>query len=282
MPELPEVETISNDLQVLVNKKITDIKVYDTKILGAADINIFNAELLGKTVRRIFRRGKHLIVKLSSNKFLVIHLRMTGQLVLGKLLAGSRIAFRFSIFEKKTNPPSSPFARIGQWLNFVDQRRFGTMDLVEDWQKIKALKEMGPEPFSDEFDWTFLRKIFAKHKTKVKSLLIDQRLIAGIGNIYVQEALFLAGIKPQRLAKSLSDKEIKKLARSIKFVLKKAIRYRGSSVDNYVNGYGQKGEAHLHLYVYGQAGQPCSHCQTKLRDIKISGRNTVYCPNCQK
>ncbi|MFH1259667.1 MAG: bifunctional DNA-formamidopyrimidine glycosylase/DNA-(apurinic or apyrimidinic site) lyase [Elusimicrobiota bacterium] len=271
MPELPEVETICCDLQVLIGQKIEEAKIFDDKLLPDLDKHFFNKEMAGRSVSKIFRRGKYFIVEikpaLTSPQYLIIHLRMTGQLVLDKLLSSARMAIRFSSSE---------------WLNFIDQRRFGTVELVDHWQELPAIKAMGPEPFSEEFDWNFLKKNFANRKTQIKALLIDQKFMAGIGNIYAQEALFLAGIKPQRSAQSLLDEELKKLVKSIKYVLEKAIKYRGSSIDNYVDGYGNPGEAHLHHFVYSRGGKPCHRCEKILQELRISGRGTVFCPHCQK
>lgn len=268
MPELPEVETIRRDLEkVLIGLKIKDVKINVPGVIKEPIPENFRKEIIGKEFRQILRRGKYLILSLSGGRYLVIHLKMTGQLIYG---------------------PEQPQARVcfilcdGQCLNFNDARLFGAVRLVDDWRKIKGLAELGPEPLEQNFKAETFKEILSKKKTKIKPLLMDQTFIAGIGNIYAQEALFRAGIHPERPSSSLKDEEIRNLFLEIKKVLTEAIKYRGSSIDDYVDAKGKKGGFEERLQIYGLEGKACLKCQTVIKKIELAGRGTCYCPQCQK
>ncbi|RJO65567.1 MAG: DNA-formamidopyrimidine glycosylase [Candidatus Omnitrophota bacterium] len=266
MPELPEVETIKRQLEeAVVGKKIRRVCVYTTKVLREVSAQVFTRALQGCVIKQAFRKAKVLILALSSGKFILIHLKMTGQLIYPGSGAKSRISFYFSD---------------GTMLDFNDQRLFGEVRLLDDWRSFRFIRKLGPEPF-DLTATEFSRMLDAK-KTKIKPLLLDQSFIAGIGNLYAAESLFRAGISPFRSAQSLSGKEANTLFRAINVVLKEAIRYKGSSVDEYVLLSGAPGGYAAHHKVYGLQGQPCSICQFPIRRIALGGRGTYFCPNCQK
>ncbi len=267
MPELPEVETIKRGLEErIIGLKIKDVKINVSKIIKEPQPQDFKEEIMGKKILSILRRGKYLILSISSDKYLVIHLKLTGQLIYGTEEQQSRVCFILSN---------------GKYLNFNDLRLFGEIRLVKDWTQVKSINKLGPEPLDKSFNINNFSKMICKKKSKIKLLLMDQTFIAGIGNIYAQEALFRAGIHPERLSCSLNDNEIKSLFREIKEVLNEAIRYRGSSIDDYVDANGKKGDFESHLQVYGRQGDTCFKCKEKIKKIKLGGRGTCFCPQCQ-
>ncbi len=269
MPELPEVETIRRDLmRGIKGKKIKDVEILNPRVIKEPRPAQFKKRLKGATFKDFLRRAKVLAIKLSTGDYLVVHLRMTGQLIYSaKKEEKARVIFVLSS---------------GKYLNFNDQRLFAELRLVGDWQKLKFVRGLGLEPLEKEFTVRKFKEMLGAKKTKIKPLLMDQTFIAGIGNLYVQEALFLAGILPARPSNKLKDEEIKKLHQAIQKVLREGIRHRGSSVDEYVNGRGEKGDYQLRLKVYDRKGEPCVRCKTKIKKISLGGRGTCFCPKCQK
>jgi formamidopyrimidine-DNA glycosylase len=268
MPELPEVETIRGDLEKdLIGLKIKDVKINVPKVIKDPAPEIFKKEIIGKEFKQILRRGKNLVIVLSAGKYLLIHLKMTGQLIYGPQQPQARVCFILSD---------------GNFLNFNDIRLFGSIRLVDDWEKAKGIAGLGPEPLEQKFTVQAFKEILARKKTKIKPLLMDQSFIAGIGNIYAQEALFRSGIHPQRPASSLKKEEIEILFTEIQEVLKEAIKYRGSSIDDYVDAKGKKGGFGERLQVYGLDGKSCYKCNTVINKIDLGGRGTCFCPKCQK
>ena len=269
MPELPEVETIRRDLMADVKgKKIKDVEIINPKVVKQPKPLEFKNRIKGKTFQDFLRRAKVLAIKLSSGEYLVVHLRMTGQLIYAKCRQEkARVIFILAN---------------GYFLNFNDQRLFAELRLVQDWLKLPFVQSLGIEPLAQEFTLVKFQNMLQGRKTKIKPLLMDQSFIAGIGNLYAQEALFWAGILPQRAANKLTKSEIKKLYSAIQKVLHEGIQYRGSSVDNYVNGRGNRGSYHLRLMVYDRKDQPCLKCKTKIKKVSLGGRGTCFCPKCQK
>ncbi|MDD5108376.1 MAG: bifunctional DNA-formamidopyrimidine glycosylase/DNA-(apurinic or apyrimidinic site) lyase [Candidatus Omnitrophica bacterium] len=266
MPELPEVETIKNDLkQVILGKKITKVSVHNPKVIRQPTPAVFIKSLEGQTVKGILRQAKLLIFELSNGKFLTVHLKMTGQLVYPGGAKESRVAIHFTD---------------GSILDFNDQRLFGELRLVEDWKKLKFIQNLGPEPFG--LTLTDFKVMLSKRKTKIKPLLMDQSFISGIGNLYAAEILFRAKINPQRPAQNLTENEIKALHKEIKDVLTNAIKHGGSSVDNYVRVSGKPGDYVRFHRVYGRQGKPCFVCKSLIKRISQGGRGTYFCPKCQK
>lgn len=266
MPELPEVETIKNDLQkVIADKKIIKVDINNPKVIREPAPLAFKKSLEGQTIKSIFRRAKLLIFELSNGLNLTIHLKMTGQLVYPGGSKKSRIAFHLSG---------------GKILDFNDGRLFGELRLVADWKKLKFIQGLGPEPF----DLTFsdFKDMLSKKKTKIKPLLMDQLFISGIGNIYAAEILFWAKINPQRSAQSLSEIKKENLFKETKRVLSNAIKHGGSSVDDYVRVSGKPGDYGRFHQVYGREGKPCFICHRPIKKITLGGRGTYFCAKCQK
>jgi len=266
MPELPEVETIKRDLEkTVLGKKIIEVCVHHPAVVREPGVGKFKKDLTGVTVKRILRRAKVLILELSSGKSLVIHLKMTGQLVYPGGGSKSRVSFYLSD---------------GKILDFNDQRLFGELRVLGDWRTLKFIQSLGPEPF--DITLAQFKEMISKKRTKIKPLLLDQTFVSGIGNLYAAEALFRAKVGPERPSQSLSGKEKEKLFNAIKDILEKAIRHGGSSVDDYVRVSGKAGDYARFHKVYGRAGKPCFLCKTQVKRIALGGRGTYFCSKCQK
>jgi len=266
MPELPEVETIKKDLtRKIKNKKIVAVEVKKKNVIKEPSVARFRKGLIGKTVENIKRKAKVLIIEISGNNFLIIHLRIAGWLLYGEEEKNARVTIKFSD---------------GSVLNYMDQRLLGELRLRRDYHNLDFIRRLGPEPFEiDELEFV---KILKKRKANIKSLLLNQNIISGIGNIYAQEALFLAKINPTRKSNSISAAQAKNLHRKLIDVLTEAITHKGSSVDLYRVLDGQKGGMEERLKVYSRQGQECLVCGEKIKKIAISGRGTCFCPRCQR
>jgi len=266
MPELPEVETIKRELEkAVLGKKITEVCVHHPKVIRQPSVEKFKRGLNGVTIKKILRKAKVLILELSNEKSLVIHLKMTGQLIYPGDGRNSRVSFRLSN---------------GKTLDFNDQRLFAELRLMDDWRSLKFIQGLGPEPFDITLEQ--FQEMLAKKKTKIKPLLMDQGFICGIGNLYAAEMLFRSRIHPQRPASSLSEKEKAKLFQEIKDTLVEAIEHKGSSVDQYVQLSGQPGNYVQYHKVYDREGKLCLVCKAAVRRIALGGRGTYFCPKCQK
>jgi formamidopyrimidine-DNA glycosylase len=276
MPELPEIETIKNQLKPhLLGKTIKQVKVLRPSMFYGDKNKVKN-----KKIKKISRRAKMLILHLKKT-YLVIHLKMSGQLFFkkkdeknktkNKILPSkhTRIIFKFKDKSK---------------LFFNDIRTFGWIKVLNRKNLKNYFSKFGPEPLKKDFTFSYLKKIFSQTQRKIKQVLLDQAKIAGIGNIYSNEALFLADINPKTKANKLKDKQIKKLHQSIQKVLKKAIKLQGSTAKD--KGYklpsGEYGRYQDHFLVYQREDKPCFKCKTKIKRLKLGGRSSFFCPNCQK
>jgi len=275
MPELPEVETLKRELaRVLVGKKIRKIE------------GDFKLKPAGREIVGLERRAKILIFKLDSG-YLLVHLKMTGQLVFqGRPLAGSK-GRPLVVGGHPEDPNKYTRAVIyftdGTKLLFNDLRKFGWLKMVAEKDLPKHIAHLGPEPLGKDFTLEKFKEILAHYpKRKIKQLLLDQTLIAGLGNIYVDESCFLAKTLPTRIVSSLTASEIKKLHQGIIKVLKLSISKKGTSTRNYVRSNGEKGAFVSHLNVYGRDKEQCKRCGEKISKIKLNGRGTHFCPRCQK
>lgn len=267
MPELPEVETIKRDLKsIIVGKKIKNVEVKRAKVIKEPSVENFIKGVRDKEIKDISRRGKLLILKLST-QYLIIHLRMTGQIIYGDKRQESKVAFLLSD---------------GKYLNFLDRRVMGEIRLINNWQELPFIQKMGPEPLEKEFSLEKFQEILKGKKAQIKPLLMNQSFIAGIGNLYAAEILFGAKVSPLRSADSLSSVEVREIYLAIKEILREGIKYRGSSVDTYRDAYGKKGNFAQRLQVYNRAGQPCFKCGALIKKIDLGGRGTYFCPTCQK
>lgn len=273
MPELPEVETIRRNLtKWVIGKQIDQVIVHLPRIIRQPSIELFQNHLQGTTIHRVDRRGKFLKF-ICEPWILISHLRMEGKY---------RMALKDEPLEKHTHVIFS--FTDGTELRYLDVRQFGTMDLlplgVEDQNP--PLCHLGVEPLSESFTLEWLKERIVKRKTKIKSLLLNQEWIVGLGNIYVDEILFRAGIHPERIACSLTQDQIEMLYSQIREVLTKAIEAGGSSVRTYVNGEGEKGQFQMQIQVYGKKDQACVRCGNLIKRIVVAGRGTHLCETCQQ
>jgi formamidopyrimidine-DNA glycosylase len=273
MPELPEVETVRKTLKKLVlNKTIENITVYWPKIIkNPLEVEQFIDALKGETIIDVGRRGKFLIIY-TDNYSLVSHLRMEG---------------KYGLYPK--NEPFDKHTHVifhftdDKELRYRDVRKFGTMHLFKKGDEFltEPLIGLGPEPFSEEFTQAYLARKLEKTSRKIKTVLLDQKVFVGLGNIYVDEALFRAGIHPERLASTLTNNEISILHSEIVDTLTEAVNKGGSTIRSYVNSQGEMGMFQLELYAYGRKGEECKKCGTPLEKTTVGGRGTHYCPSCQ-
>lgn len=290
MPELPEVETIKRDLgERMIGEKISRVQVKDFRAVKGS--SSFSKKVSGKVVKGIDRRGKLLILELGDDAYILIHLKMTGQLIYchnQEMIAGGHTLNKEDPVENVGGELPNKHTRVvfyflsGDKLFFNDMRRFGYIKLLSGKDKEDKLKELGPEPLIKDFNLKTFQENLRKRKVAVKKALLDQKLVAGIGNIYADEALFSAGIRPDRPAEGLSEEEIKKLHKSIKGILKKGVEYRGTTFNNYVDGQGKQGGFSRLLKVYGREGEKCPNCKGYIKKIRLAGRGTHYCPECQR
>jgi formamidopyrimidine-DNA glycosylase len=266
MPELPEVETIKRELErAVLGKKIVAVIINNPYVIKQPKREDFVKGLKNSAIKDILRKGKLLIIELFSGRSLAIHLRMTGQLVYPGNGRDGRVSFKLSN---------------GKFLDFRDRRLLGDLRLIDDWRSLKFVEELGPEPFDLSVDK--FKEMLSKKKTKIKPLLMDQTFISGVGNLYVAEVLFRAKIHPERPASSLSDKEKEGLFKEIKDTLNEAIKHKGSSVDQYVQLSGRRGDYVKYHKVYDRQGKPCLVCKTPIKRISLGGRGTYFCHKCQR
>ncbi len=269
MPELPEVETVKNEiLPHITGRTITGIDLEWEGIVKEPSPEEFCSGLKGQKILGISRHGKYMIVSLSSGEYLVIHLKMTGSLIVQK---------------STDEPPRFTRAIIhlddGNSVFFRDPRKFGALRLVKD--KDRIVSKLGPEPLEDDFTPGILAERLSKRKAPMKALLCEQSLIAGIGSMYADEALFASGVHPLRLPESLSKEEIEHLYGAIREILWAAIENKGASVNTYFRPDGSKGTAHYEFKVAHRGGQPCLVCGTPVERIVVRGRGSYFCPKCQ-
>jgi formamidopyrimidine-DNA glycosylase len=274
MPELPEVETIRRELLPhIIKRRINLVKVHRPDTVGYPDAKTFAKELTNKRIIDLERQAKYLIFRLNNNHSLIVHLRLSGQLRLEnrrKLLRFERVSF---------------FLSGGKRLAFVEPRVLGRVYLVENGKYpdvLKGLKNLGLEPTSSKFSYEYLKSKLQGRKGIIKSLLLDQSIAAGIGNIYSDEGLFLARIMPTRRANTLTDDEIRKLARALRTVIRAGIKHKGTSVSDYLRPDGSEGSYQMRTYVFNREGEKCRHCPGIVLATKISNRTSRYCPKCQK
>lgn len=284
MPELPEVETIANQLDhQLKHKRIVSVVLNLPKQLKT-NKNIFFKKVINSKIKRVFRQAKMLIMELNNGYYLVFHLKMTGQLVYqnkkGKNFGGGHPLKEINLPHKHSHIIFS-FAGSNQ-LFFNDIRQFGWLKLLDKKELEKILADFGPEPLAKDFTFKKFLAIFANKKKAIKPLLMEQNLLSGIGNIYATEACYCAHILPTRPANRINEAEYKKLYQCLKNILKLAIKHKGTSSENYVDAFGRQGSMNKYLQVYSRAGEKCKKCSSLIKNIKQGGRTTSYCARCQK
>ncbi|MHB8612632.1 MAG: bifunctional DNA-formamidopyrimidine glycosylase/DNA-(apurinic or apyrimidinic site) lyase [Candidatus Dormibacteraceae bacterium] len=292
MPELPEVETIVADLRpYLTGRTIVRCELLFPMIVRHPEPEVFIDSMAGMPIAGIRRRGKFILIDLENNLVLVVHLGMTGQLRLVDADAPIE-KHTHAIFTLETDLISRPGAERRlpgpagryQHLRYRDPRRFGRLLLGTEASLVESNKmpRLGPEPIDADFAADELYRRLHNRRTSLKAVLLDQGAIAGVGNIYADESLHRAGLRPDRLARSLSRKSAQRLHESLRASLLMAIKNRGSSVDTYRDAWGEIGGQQEKLQVYGRAGEPCFTCGRPLAMIRLAGRSTVFCRRCQK
>ncbi len=269
MPELPEVETVKNELAPhILGRKITGIDLPWEGIVRTPSIEEFRPRLVGQKITSLSRHGKYLVLDLSSADVLVMHLKMSGSLLFG-IDATEPPEYTRAVFhlEERTR------------IFFCDPRKFGGVWLVSDWKMVA--RKLGPEPLEPAFTPQVLAQRLKNRKAPVKALLCDQSVIAGIGNMYADEALFAAKINPLRSGSSLTPEELERLHHAIQQTLRAAIRNKGASIMNYYRPGGETGTAHFEFKVAHGRGKNCPDCGRPIQRIPVRNRGTYFCPECQ-
>lgn len=272
MPELPEVETVRRSVESrIAHKSIRSVEVHNSDVLDGVSSADFCTLLLDNAVGKMERRGKYLIFCLESGEKIILHLRMTGQL----------ICFDEDFKEDKHCHVVVRFDRGGFY--YRDVRRFGRFCLIGSGGKTQiGMEQLGYEPMDRKFTVNYVRDGVAGRHCSVKSRILDQHFIAGIGNIYADEILFAARIHPERRCCDLTNCQIRRLKKASETVLAEAIEHRGTTFSDFRDGYGEIGGHQEHLSVFHRDGEPCPVCGTTIEKIKCGGRTTSFCPKCQK
>lgn len=274
MPELPEVQTIVNDFIAsgIIGRTIEKVQVRWPRTVAGMPVKSFSRCIRGKRIIGIRRRAKYIIFQLDNESHLIVHLRMTGRFVLGPSNnhAGGHVHLSMALDDRR-------------WLHFHDTRKFGRFYLVIDPMDI--LGKLGPEPLDDKFTALALWNLIQSRQRQVKPLLLDQRFLAGLGNIYVDEALWTARIHPQTTADRLTREQVKALHRAIRQVLRRGLKNAGTTLGrgktNFYSIRTQKGNNAHYLRVFRRTGKPCPRCRRSIERIRIGQRSTHICANCQ-
>lgn len=278
MPELPEVESVRAGLEkLIVGETIHTVDVYWPRIIESPEVPAFKKQISNQKIESIKRRGKFLLFYLT-DYVLISHLRMEGKYQLVDSTA-------------KTDAESFPtkhthvifYFESGKELHYLDVRKFGRMSLVKKGFEFdhKSLNNLGPEPVKEEFDFEQMKSFLKRRKKAIKGVLLDQKMVVGIGNIYADEILFHAKIHPARPANTLTEVEMSRLYEAILLIMEEAVKHGGTTIRTYQNAFGEIGMHQEHLQVYGKNGQSCPQCHTEMKKIKVAGRGTHYCPQCQ-
>ena len=274
MPELPEVETVRRRLvPVLEGATIERAEIVDPRLTRPFDPAIVADRLVGETVATVDRRGKYLLWRLASGRTLVVHLRMTG-------------SFRHAPtgdLPADTHRRATVLLDTGAEVAYRDVRRFGTWELLDEGHLRPYLAtRLGPEPLAPSFSAARLARIAEGRRSPVKAFLLDQRRVAGIGNIYADEALWRARIHPLRPTGELDGDEVARLHRAVRAALRRGVELQGSTLRDYVTPDGDGGGMQNEFHVYGRLGEPCDRCGRPIERIVVGGRGTWFCPRCQR
>ena len=273
MPELPEVETIRRGLEArVIGRTITAVYIPPDKgrpvpVIKGIDEAAFREGVAGARIEGVSRRGKYLALHLDTGRLLVVHLRMTGALLFPEAPADPYVRAVFSLDDASE-------------MRFSDLRKFGGLWLVDDLSQVTS--DLGPEPLNEGFTSAVVAAAVANRRAPVKSIILDQRRVAGIGNIYADEACFAAGIDPRRLGAGLTEDETRALHAAIRDVLLAGVDHGGASFRDYRNTGGNVGSMQNHVKVFRRTGKPCYVCATPIERVKVGGRSTHYCPTCQR
>ncbi|NBV06058.1 MAG: bifunctional DNA-formamidopyrimidine glycosylase/DNA-(apurinic or apyrimidinic site) lyase [Proteobacteria bacterium] len=270
MPELPEVETVRRGLENAVGKKIIQVFRSEKKLRFDSTLDL--EKIVNAKISDISRRARYLIINFNNQTSLIVHLGMSGQVTLAQNFKKLKHDHFACLFDDET------------WLIFNDTRRFGFVDLVltKNLNKHKMLSNLGPEPLSADFNQKYLQKKLSTKKMNIKTTMMDNELVVGVGNIYINESLFESGISPLRSASSLSKTEIKKLITAVKKTLQKAIDLGGSTISDYIAVNGESGYFQNDFKVYAREKLNCLLCSDFIKKIKQNGRSSFFCQKCQR
>ena len=271
MPELPEVETTRRGIEPhLQGHRVVTLAVHEPRLRWRVDTSMPTA-VAGQRVSGVRRRAKYLLIDLERGS-LLLHLGMSGSL---RVMPGDT--------PRLTHDHVDLLLDSGQTLRFNDPRRFGSLHwLTEDPALHPLLRDLAPEPLGDDFDAAYLHRVTRGRRVAIKQLVMNSQLVVGVGNIYASEALFRAGVRPGRAARSLTRDECARLVKAIRAVLAMAIRFGGTTLRDYVGADGSPGYFRRKLYVYERGGEPCRRCGTPIRQLVQGQRSTYYCPSCQR
>lgn len=308
MPELPEVQTVVSELnRKLKNRKIKKIDVLGSKVISVGPQTVSNIRhvtqktvdqfvklLTGRKTLSVKRRAKMLIFDVDGPLSMLVHLKMTGQFIFEDKKLRAKTNSQYRILNKLTAPLvklPGKFTHVvfhftdGSTLYYNDVRQFGYLRVVEDKHigDVREFKEYGPEPLDKSFTFkVFQASISRRKKLPIKLALMDPKVVVGIGNIYSDEILYHAKVRPNRPTSSITEKELKAIYKQIRPVLEAGIKYKGSSVGDFIRTDGQWGSMGKHHFVYGRKGQKCKHCGTIIQSLKLGGRTACFCPKEQK
>ncbi len=272
MPELPEVETVRRQVEKQVlGKKFWKVRIID-KAAVLPSANVLEQLLPGKIIKNVGRKGKFLIFELSGGLMMVVHLRMTGMLLFTpseRLKKFIRVEFTFSNARK---------------MFFSDVRRFGRIWLYhkKDYQQKTGLYRLGIDPLNENLDLKLMESLYLKKKGILKNRLLDQSVVAGIGNIYADEICFRIGLHPASRTEKLNKKEVSALQEAINYCLREGVKHNGTTISDFVGTRGDAGKHQKYLQIYGRTGDPCYQCGTLIQKTRVAGRGTYYCVTCQK
>lgn len=275
MPELPEVASVISNLieEGCLNHSIINVETIMNKLFKNCSFNEFKSALLNNKIINITRKGKYLIFHLNTENVFVVHLRMEGKW----------------FYENTKTPYDKKHVLVRiifdnqKELRYHDTRRFGTFTLYKktDYQDSNELKKLGLDPLENEFSWQYLKNNISKSNKAIKTLLLDQENVSGIGNIYADEILYAANINPNTKGKQLSDNDFKNISKHATRILKLAVENKGTTISTYFYKKERKGEFQKFLKVHTKKDYPCENCNTPITKIKVNGRGTYYCPKCQ-
>ena len=276
MPELPEVETLRRMLARTVLGRAISEAVSSGAALRQKRMADFSASTRGRRITGFSRRGKYLIVELDGPNAILVHLGMSGTLIRRDDGRNGGLDLRHDHLRLRLDD--------GSWLVYNDPRRFGTVRLVPAGrlEQIPELAKLGPEPLTAGFDAAYLARVARGRRVAIKNLLMDQQVVAGIGNIYAAEILFRAGVRPTRCAGGLGRTQLERVVGASREVLREAIGSGGTTIRNYRDARGRAGNFRLRLKVYGREGEPCAACGTPIRNVRLGQRASFFCPRCQR
>ena len=289
MPELPEVEVVKRSLvNKIQNSIVKTVKINDGRLRYRIDKNKIK-KIIGLRIKKISRRAKFLLIFFSNNIVMLVHLGMTGKLFfINQKNTKYKTSFYYNINENKDKKYDRVIFNLSknQKLIYNDVRKFGFIKFIKntDLDQNLHLKHLGPEPLEKKFNFSYFKQYITNKNRTIKDILMDQRFISGLGNIYVNEILFFSGIRPKKKVKNVSENEIRKIIKFTRIILSKAIALGGSSIKNFSSNNGKMGLFQQYFCVYGKKGEKCSKksCGSNIIKIVISNRATFYCDNCQK